>query len=97
MMIAPNQDRTTGTVSIMAMHGGSRLKTLGVFLKVFKGTHIKHTEMVEIFEGSEVTVEFAEPCSLQIDGEVVNDVLTYSVRCDRISEVVSKNKEEAFV
>lgn len=97
MMIAPNQDRTTGTVSIMAMHGGSRLKTLGVFLKVFKGTHVKHTEMVEIFEGSEVTVEFAEPCSLQIDGEVVNDVLTYSVRCDGACDVVSEEKEEALV
>ncbi|MBQ8407824.1 MAG: diacylglycerol kinase family protein [Clostridia bacterium] len=93
MMIAPNQDRESGKISVMAMHGGSRAKTLGVFLKVFKGTHIKHTEMVEIYEGYDVLVEFAEPCSLQIDGEVVNDVLTYSVHCDRPAEVAEPSAE----
>lgn len=83
MMIAPAQDRNSGKVSVMAMHGGSRVKTLGVFLKVFKGEHVKHTEMVEIYEGYDVTVEFAEPCDMQIDGEVFTDVLTYSVHCDQ--------------
>ena len=92
MMIAPGQDRESGKISVMAMHGGSRAKTLGVFLKVFKGTHIKHTEMVEIFEGYEMTAEFSSPCSLQIDGEVYNDVLTYSVRCAR-PEGADKSEE----
>lgn len=95
MMIAPEQDRTNGKISIMAMHGGSRLKTLGVFLKVFKGTHVKHTEMVDIFEGREVTVEFSEPCSMQIDGEVVTNVLTYTVYCDGHCEISAADTAEA--
>ena len=89
MMIAPGQDRESGKISVMAMHSGSRAKAIGVFLKVFKGTHIKHTEMVEIFEGYEMTAEFSHPCSMQIDGEVYNDVLTYSVRCARPADVES--------
>lgn len=83
MMIAPAQDRRSGKISVMAMHGGSKAKTLGVFLKVFKGTHVKHTEMVEIFEGYDLQVEFAEPRDLQIDGEVYTDVLSYSVSCEK--------------
>ncbi len=95
MMIAPNQDRSSGKVSVMAMHGGSRVKALSVFLGVFKGTHIKHTEMVEIFEGYDVKVEFESPSDLQIDGEVVADVLTYSVHCPRLDEVGEKEKISA--
>ena len=86
MMIAPGQDRESGKVSVMAMHGGSRLKTLGVFTKVKKGTHIKHTEMVEILEGYDVKVEFDAPCDLQIDGEVVTDVCEYRVVCENRGE-----------
>lgn len=97
MMIAPGQDRTTGKISIMAMHGGSRAKTLGVFLKVFKGTHVKHTDMVEIYEGYDVLVEFSEPCSLQVDGEVYNDVLTYRVLCEKPAEVILEENAEAMV
>lgn len=83
MMIAPSQSRDSGKVSVMAMHGGSKPKTLTVFLKVFKGNHVKHTEMVEIYEGYDVTVEFDEPRDLQIDGEVYTDVSTYTVHCPR--------------
>jgi diacylglycerol kinase family enzyme len=83
MMVAPGQERESGKVSVMAMHGGSRLKTLGVFTKIKKGGHVKHTDMVEIIEGYDVLVEFDTPCFLQIDGEVFADVTTYSVHCDR--------------
>jgi len=83
MMIAPCQNRESGKVSVMAMHGGSKPKTLAVFLKIFKGNHVKHTEMVDIFEGYEVTVEFDEPRDLQIDGEVYTDVSIYTVSCQR--------------
>ena len=80
MMVAPQQDRNSGKVSIMAMHGGSRLKTLAVFTTIFKGTHVKHTEMIEIFEGNEITVEFETPSDMQIDGETVLDVTSYTAR-----------------
>ena len=91
MMIAPGQDRSSGKVSVMAMHGGSRLKTLMVFTKVKKGEHVKHTEMVEIYEGYDIRVEFDSPCYLQIDGEVIPNVLTYSVRCERPEGAAEEN------
>lgn len=85
MMVAPQQDRESGKVSVMAMHGGSRLKTLAIFTKIYKGGHVKHTDMVEILEGHDITVEFSQPSSMQIDGEVFKNVLTYSVHCDPAS------------
>lgn len=81
MMIAPGQDRESGKISVMAMHGGSKAKTLYVFTKVNKGEHVKHTEMVEILEGNDILVEFSHPCSMQIDGEVVTNVKSYRVIC----------------
>ncbi len=93
MMISPDQDRDSGLVSVMAMHGGSRVKTLSVFTKVKKGTHVKHTEMVEIFEGYDVKVEFDAPCDLQIDGEVVTGVTEYCVKCERRPEILPEVEE----
>ena len=95
MMIAPTQDRESGKISIMVMHGGSRLKTLTVFLGVFKGTHIKHKEMIDIFEGYDLKVEFDSPVPLQIDGEVETDVLTYSAHIDRPSSDAAETCEGA--
>ena len=93
MMVAPGQDRESGKVSVMAMHGGSRLKTLAVFSKVKKGGHVAHTDMVEIIEGYEVSVEFDAPAYLQIDGEVYADVLSYSVSCPCENKEIKEEKE----
>ena len=94
MMVAPSQDRESGKVSVMAMHGGNRLKALVAFSKVKKGTHIEHKDMVEIIEGYNVTVEFDSPSYLQIDGEVYADVTSYSVSCRR-PEVEEVKEAEA--
>lgn len=80
MMIAPTQDRTTGKMSVMVMHGGSRPKILTIFPSVFKGGHIKHKEIVKIFECDEVTVKFDMPIGFQADGEVKPQMLTYTAR-----------------
>lgn len=91
MMISPSQNRESGKVSVVVMHGGSKVKTLSVFAKVKNGGHIKHTEMVEVLEGYDVKVEFSAPKDLQIDGEVYTGVTRYSVHCkkkDGISENV---------
>ena len=95
MMIAPLQDRESGKISVMAMHGGSRVKTLGVFTKVKTGEHVKHKEMIDIFEGSDILVEFDAPCDLQIDGEVVTGVTEYRVLCDKRSETSAEETAEA--
>ena len=81
MICTPAQDRLSDkhTVSAMTMTGMSKIKTLLVFSTIFKGEHIKHTEMVTITEGSEVTVKFDRPTALQIDGETVTGVSEYTV------------------
>lgn len=81
MNIAPAQNRLNGdgSVSVVVLHCASKLKTLAVFPSIFKGTHIRHTEMVSILTGHDVTVAFDRPTALQIDGETIPDVQTYHV------------------
>ena len=93
MMVAPEQNRfaTEGKVSSAVLYGSSALKTLIVFPSIFKGEHVKHTEMVEIREGHEITVEFDRPTALQIDGETVLGVTSYTVK----TGMLAKEKEIA--
>ncbi len=81
MMLAPHQDRLNPehTVSLMVMHCPLKLKTLMVFPSIFKGEHIKHTEMVEEFKGHNIKVKFDRPTAMQIDGETIRNVTEYSV------------------
>ena len=60
-------------------HGSGKFKTLAVFPSIFKGGHVKHTEMVEILTGHDIEVRFDSPCALQIDGETIRNVTSYSV------------------
>lgn len=87
MDIAPAQDRLNKerTVSTVVLHGSGKLKTLIVFPSIFKGEHIKHTEMVAVMEGHEMTVKFDRPVALQIDGELVLNVTEYTVRSAKAS------------
>lgn len=85
MMPTPAQDRLNpdGTVSVMLYHGSGKLKSLAVFPSIFKGEHIKHTEMVTVLSGRNITVRFDEPRPLQIDGETISGVREYSaVACE---------------
>lgn len=78
MMVAPTQDRKTGRLSVMVMHGGSRPRIITIFPTIFKGNHIKYKDIVEIFECDEVTVRFDSPVAFQADGETKSDMLTYT-------------------
>jgi len=80
MMPTPNQDRKSKekTLSVMVLHGSGKLKTLCVFPSIFKGEHVKHTEMIEILTGHEIMVEFDRPTPLQIDGETILGVTSYT-------------------
>lgn len=79
MMPTPAQDRLCddGKLSLMLFYGKGKLKTLIVFPSLFKGEHIKHTDMVAIHEGHEIEVCFDKPCALQIDGETILGVTSY--------------------
>ena len=81
MMPTPNQNRnaTGKKVSLMVFHTSGKLKTLMIFPSIFKGEHVKNEKYVTILEGQNITVTFDRPSPLQIDGETVLDVTTYSV------------------
>lgn len=81
MEIAPAQDRLgDGTLSVVVMYGSGKLKTLVVFPSIFKGEHVSHKEMIDIRCGREITVEFDRPVALQIDGETILGVTSYTAR-----------------
>jgi len=84
MMPTPNQNRfdPNGTVSLMVFHCPSKLKTLSVFPSIFKGEHIQHKKMVHIFTGHNIEVCFDRPSPLQIDGETIDGVISYTVRTE---------------
>lgn len=85
MMPAPEQDRLSpdGLLTLTVMHCGSKLKALCVFPSLFKGTHVKHKNVVSIHQGREITVEFDRPTPLQIDGETILNVTSYTARASR--------------
>ena len=80
MIPAPAQDRSSGKLSVMVFHGAGRLRTLCAFPGIFKGEHVKHTDMVTVHTGEKITVEFDRPTPLQIDGETVTDVMSYTAK-----------------
>lgn len=82
MMAAPEQDRLgqDGKLSLLIFRGKNKIRTLMVFPEIFKGEHLLHPESCELITGDQILVEFDRPCPLQIDGETVKDVLSYSVK-----------------
>lgn len=80
MMPTPDQQRNGGKVSVMVMHDSGKLHTLMVFPSIFKGEHVKHTKLVDVFCGSEISVEFDRPTALQIDGETILNVTRYTAK-----------------
>ena len=81
MMVAPDQDRFNedGTVSVVTLYKKNRLVTLMRFPSLNKGEHVLKKDWVTVQTGKKVTVSFDQPCALQIDGDVIEDVLTYTV------------------
>lgn len=80
MKVAPEQNRLGDSLTSCIIHGSGKLKTLIVFPGLFKGTHIDHPEMTTLLTGKEITVEFTIPTALQIDGETVLGVTSYTIR-----------------
>lgn len=88
MIPTPQQDRSSGKLSLMLFHGAGRLRTLCVFPSIFKGEHVKHTKMVAVHTGKEITVEFDRPTPLQIDGETILGVTKYTAYAAKAKEKV---------
>lgn len=86
MMPTPAQDRLNEerTLSTCIFHRSGKLKTLMIFPSLFKGEHIKKTKYVEVMSGKQITVKFAKPCALQIDGETILGVTEYTVKSAKL-------------
>lgn len=80
MIATPNQDRLgkDRLLSLLVFHGSGKIRTLAIFPSIFKGKHINHTMVVEVKTGHKITVTFDRPVALQIDGETVLNVKTYT-------------------
>lgn len=94
MIPTPEQDRSSGKLSLMLFHGAGRLRTLCVFSSIFKGKHVKHKNMVAVHTGHEITVEFDRPTPLQIDGETILDVTKYTASSAACN--MNKTKEKVL-
>lgn len=81
MMPTPMQNRNAAdkNVSLMVFHGSGKLKTLAIFPSIFKGEHIKNKKHVAILQGKNITVNFDRLAPLQIDGETITGVSSYTV------------------
>lgn len=87
MMPTPEQKRNDpeGTLSVMVMHGG-KFSTLLAFPKIFKGEHVNKKKLVSIFTGKEITVEFDRPVAVQVDGETILGMTTYTAKAATVAE-----------
>ena len=92
MMATPDQDRLNEDkeLSVMVWHTSKKLRTLVAFSSIFKGEHIKHEKFIEILKGHEISVEFDRPCALQIDGETILGVTSYSARSAKVGAKVTE-------
>ena len=80
MIATPAQDRLgkDRLLSLLLFHGSGKIRTLAIFPSIFKGKHINHTKVVEVKTGHKITVTFDRPVALQIDGDTVLKVTTYT-------------------
>ena len=77
MAIAPKQDRFSGKLTFVCIHGKGKFGTLLLLPKLFSGTHVKNKKHCYLAYAKTIEVEFDRPCGLQIDGEVVIGVTSY--------------------
>ncbi|MBN2258931.1 MAG: diacylglycerol kinase family lipid kinase [Clostridiales bacterium] len=72
MMISPNTKVDDGLFELVIVNKMKKLKFIGVFLKVFKGTHIELKE-VEVFSGKEFKIISEERIPLNVDGNIIGN------------------------
>lgn len=89
MMIAPMQNRLENILSGVVVHSAGRFTILRCFPAIFKGAHLKYTKIVDWRQGNEITVTFDRPIAVQIDGETIPNVLTYTARRAPAKEISS--------
>ena len=82
MRVAPDQVRGGDTLTCCVWHTSGKLATLMHFPKIFTGEHVKYKKSIDVLTGKKITVEFDTPTALQIDGETISGVTTYTAWID---------------
>ncbi len=93
MMPPPDQDREDDELSTMIFYGTSKIKTLIIFPSLFKGAHTRYKKNIAILKGKRIKVEFDRPTALQIDGETILGVSSYTAQ--RWARKVGKSNERS--
>lgn len=94
MMIAPDQDRLSDEMTFVLLHSRSTLSTLCLFPSIFTGEHVGRRHVV-VLTGKEITVTFDRPQALQMDGEVIGEVTSYTT-VKRSVNAANEEKEEQY-
>ena len=81
MMVTPPQDRHNeqGLVTSIVYHGLGKIISLIVFGSVFSGKHLMFKKNVILHAGKVIKVEIDRPCTMQVDGEIIENVQSYTV------------------
>lgn len=89
MCITPNQNRLNPEhkITLAVWFGAGKFKTLTRFSSIFKGEHVKYTEMFQMIEGHDIEVKFDRPTPLQVDGETITDVESYKMKSAVLEKV----------
>lgn len=78
MKIAPDQKReSSDNLTVIIYTVKSRIKALLSFPDVFKGTHVKNTEIVKIYTGKKVHMKFDRIADAEVDGDTVKKIDEY--------------------
>jgi len=96
MMPTPAQDRFSEPrkLSVMVFHDIGKFRTLMIFPSLFEGKHIAHDKVVTILEGQTITVAYDRPAPMQIDGETVKNVASFTATAAKTGDgTVEKTKE----
>ncbi|MCQ2428334.1 MAG: diacylglycerol kinase family protein [Clostridia bacterium] len=82
MCATPAQDRIAddGRLSVLVFSGTARFPTLCIFPVIFTGLHVRFRKYCRVLTGNEISVEYSSPQALQIDGETLTGVSSFSCR-----------------
>jgi len=70
MMMAPGALLNDGKMDIIILKDAGRMKLLRSFPKIFKGTHVKMSEVADL-QAKKIDIESDNPMNILVDGEVI--------------------------
>ena len=81
VLAAPMRTRKDRDVTLLVMHNAPRLLALLRFPSFMNGTHPKYKKIIAVHPGTSITVKFDRPTDMQIDGEPIENVTEYTIKC----------------